>query len=200
MRIRSLSCRFVSAAAFALAAGTSCPAHAGIVTETLPLASAPLGTFSTLTLGNFQLTWVGVGDHETVGMAGGVKALQDAVQRNFLGAEVTLSLVDPSIAVGGVFTLVSADIAGFAGDNGIAINIGASSYPSGIPNSYETVDPAGTTDVSSVDLNIIDYSSDYAVTNLVVSYDAVAATPEPTTLALLGAGLAGIGIARRRRR
>lgn len=175
------------------------PAAASATVETIDLNAAPLGTFTHLTLGDFNLNWIGYGDQETVASVGGQNVLQDSNQTNGSGAQVLISKTD-----GGAFSLLSADIAALGGsDYGYRIDIGSSSYGqetgSTIPASFETVNPSGVTNITSLSLNIVDAGSDYAVKNLVVSFASPQPVPEPDSIALLGTGVLGLGFVLRRR-
>lgn len=160
--------------------------------EDIDLNAAPTGTFTSLTLGDYVLTYVGYGDEETVADVGGNNVLEDSNTTNPYGAAIVITLAD-----GGAFTLNSAEIDGNGNDSvadGYDIQIGSSYYA---PGSLTTVDPSGTTDVTSVYIDIVDGGDNYEVTDLDVS--AVAATPEPSSIALLGTGLLGLaGVVRRR--
>lgn len=187
--LRTLS----GAAILAAIMGMTAPARAAIVTQTIDLSTAPLGPFTHLSVSGFNFDYIGYGDLETVGKAGSKSALQDSNPHNSSGAEILISRAD-----GSLFSLLSADLAAFNGDRGYRIDLGSSSFgPHSIPGSYTTVIPGGTSNVRSVDLNIVDAASNYAVTDFVVSYAAV---PEPASFALLSAGLLGMMAVRRQRR
>jgi hypothetical protein len=176
--------------ALACVAGTS---MAATVSSVIDFDSAPLGAFTSLTVGDFRFDWVGYGDQQFVrDLGGGNRALADIDPFDVFGAEAPMTRVD-----GGLFTVTQFDLINLNGGyDYFRVDVGPSSY-----YTEGTYTPSDIADVNWMDLNIVsgaDFGADYAVDNIHVTYE-VAPVPEPATYAMFAAGLGLLGIAARRR-
>lgn len=177
-------------------------------TVTLDLSSLPTGAFSgALNVDGFTLTpALGWSSTPQIVDVGGIYALESTSNIYAGGADTYLTMAN-----GGTFSMVSVQVAALGGDNGTwGMNISSagggitygSHYGIPLPSSFTYEDLTGVTGLSNattIDLNpVSDNGANFAVTAITVSYTPVDA-PEPATLGLIGAGLAGLTAARRRR-
>jgi len=188
-------------------------ANAGFIEVTLDFDSTPLGGFSSFTEDSFTITQFGLGDPQNVVDTGsGNRALVDGQTSNALGAASIITFSGSSSVT---FDVVSLDIADLSGNSsgrggtfgsGFRIEVGDTVFspiraavfsPTG--SSFTTFTPTVLTGLSSLAVNIVSLGpvDNFAVDNIVLRYRQV---PEPGTLASLGIGLAGLSLARRRRK
>ena len=103
---------------------------------------------------------------------------------------------------GGLFDLLDLDVVGFSGTTTLTANTGPSlALPASLGN---FVFPAGWTGLSSVTWNaeVPEFEASMAIDNLEFrpsSGDHTPVIPEPGSLTLMGLGLAGLGLRRRKR-
>lgn len=209
------------------AAAMSGSASAAIVTETINfnnLANNLVigGTAVTVGNNNFSYGAPPYGSYQsTRDIGGGNIVMVDGNPFDASGAAQTLKRVG-----GGLFTVLSFDIADLSGNSaggGGYGGLSGSGYRIGIeaagddgsfsPTSatFLTIDLSSYAflqDINEFHVNIVSqrYSGsegnydDFAIDNIVVSYDNAETVPEPASLALLGLGLAGLGLFSRRRK
>ena len=192
-------------------AGTAlvaCTLPVSAQTTTLTFDAQSTGPFTTLTEGDYALTYV-AGDQQAVQTLGaGNKALVDSNPNNMSGSLVNIARID-----GDPFSLTALDVANlnnpggsipvFPG-SGFRIELRASNgadhvYGPG-SSTLTTENPTDLTNITFARLNIFSASGSatFAVDNIVLEHTA--ATPEPGTLALLASvGLTGGGVLRKRR-
>jgi len=191
------------------AVGLPRPASAALISATLDLSSLAIGPFTTpqtVLGGDFVLTpTLGASSIPQIGYDNGVYSLQSTNSVFSGGADTNLTRAD-----GGTFSLLSVDVAALLGDNsawGIAIGnydtdfilVGAN-YGSPLSQSWMTLDLTSfyfLQNVTSVTLDPVSIGPNFSIAAIVVAYDPI---PEPATAGLLGAGLFGLGLMRRRRR
>jgi hypothetical protein len=197
--------RIVSLASLALAlagvAALPTQSQAAPINTVLDFNSAPAGTFASLVVGDFTFSWVGFGDQQQVSeISAGNNALLDSIRQTApptFGAAVTMSLTG-----GGTFTVTQFDIINLtnpAGGGGHRVDFGGVSYFSA---KTQTVLRNDLVDVTSVMIDIVSSSSNFAVDNIHVTYDGPTppTVPEPATLSLVGLGTLGMAYRARRRK
>ena len=168
----------------------------------LGLSTLPSGAFTTpLAVDGFQLTpYLNGSSTPSLWTANGTTSLIRSMNIGAAGADTALTMVG-----GGTYTLVSVDVAALLGDRGswgigISADTGAATiygaHCTGVPLSTsfvtETLDWQG---VSSVDLDPVDASSEFAISAITVSCTPA---PKPASFAVLAVGFAGLGLMRRR--
>ena len=196
---------------------------AGALTTTLTFDSLPAGDITSFTEGGYFITWNNYPDTNyaaAVQNVGGSNqnVVVDGDPANVLGTQLFITRVDS-----GTFRLLSLDIANLAGSSspvvpavdpcviygyGIEIFSGpgtatpsegcSESSPSSSTFSTVTFPNQGYagTELTELHIDIASTSGElYAVDNIVLN-----AIPEPSTALLLGIGLAGLGMRRRRTR
>jgi len=187
-------------------------AHADFVEVTIDFDSALLGSFTSFTEDGFTITQFDLGDPQNIADTGdGNHALVDGNPFNVFGAASIITILGPA---GMLFDLVSLDVADLLGNSlggggvvggGYRIEVGNTVFSPTIAAVYSptssvftTVYPTGLTGLNSLAINIVSLGGfdNFAVDNIVLRYTKV---PEPSTLALLGFGLIGMGLVRRRR-
>jgi hypothetical protein len=197
----------IGAATAALGA-IALPAKA--TTINLDLSGLPTGPITSFTQGGYTITPLpgDPGDQVTVQNVGGTNVLVDGQPNDVFGSEMLITRT-----AGGTFNLVSFDLANLDNPGGGVVSVGSGSgfrveldggaaadaYSSG-SSTFTTVAPGNLTGITGLFVNFVSFSPEaltFAADNIVLSSSSV---PEPFSLALLGIGVVGLGLVRRRKR